>query len=318
MKKQYYILTFILFVIYSCNQLNTNSRPSAEVLEVYKHQNKFTDPGDYLFLYDDLPESYKAINALIKKQLIHPLEASEMRNILPEGRFIEDGDFLSVEEILEGLMKRDSNGLTMNRKPENRLVIACYHHGLLLTSMLRSKGIPVRMRAGFARYFEKKGKVRFGHVICEICDEEEKRWVWVDPDREFVDMKRTQFELPDKAWRNLRKDHLPNVKYVAALMSGEQAISHILLLDHLFVMADEQLYWHTPTFLYTQNFSMESISEKKLLVLDQIAKLLSEPDINVSALQKIYIENDFIHPQELSFDDFYEVIAGEPIDSLKR
>jgi len=312
----FFVFTFgLIITIQSCSQQNS-IKPSSETLDYYTHVNEFTDPGEYLYLYDDLPESYAKICSLIKKLLIHPMEASNLQDVLPEGRYIEDGEFLSVEKMLHGLMGRDSNGLMMNRRPEDRLVVACYHHGLMLTSILRSKGIPVRMRAGFARYFEKKAKVRFGHVICEIWNEEESRWIWIDPDREFVDMRKDQFELPLYAWQNLRMDRLPKVKYTAALMEGEQAILHILLLDHLFVMADDQLYWHQPSLLYTRNFSLDNLKERELLIFDQIAKLLEEPDMSLAQLQEIYKDNIFLQPLKYSFEDFYEKMTGESIENI--
>jgi len=288
------------------------------VLEQYKKQTPFTDPGEYDYLYENLPESYEEICNLIKKQLIHPLEASEMKDILPEGRYIEDGDLPVVSDMLRELVQRNSYGLIMDRKPEDRLIIACYHHGLLLASILRSRGIPVRMRAGFARYFEEQANIRFGHVICEVWDENQQQWILVDPDRNYINMSTNHFEFPSEAWNNFRINQLPDVKYTSSLTEGVQALLHILLLDHAFTLGDERNYWHTPSFLFTNNFSIEDIETEQLKTLDQIATLMSEPENNLITLKELYDSNNFLHPIDRSISIYYEKMTGESIDSLGK
>jgi len=287
--------------------------PSDELLVKYSTQTDFTDPGDYRYLYDQLPESIDIVCDIIKKQLIHPLEARQMKDILPEGRNIEDGDFPTISEVLEELQKRDARGFTKDREPEDRLVIACYHHALLLASILRERGIPVRLRAGFARYFEKQANVRFGHVICEVWDEDKQQWIWIDPDRNYTDVSHDQFELPTEVWQNFRDGELPDVTYTSSLTTGEQAFIHILLLDHAFTIGKERNYWHTPDFLFTNDFSIDDLNAEQLKALDRIALLLGQPENQIEELQTIYDEKKFIHSQERSMDTYYEKMTGEPL-----
>jgi hypothetical protein len=298
------------------NEVKYPNKPDSVLLSRCTNQSPFTDPGEYGFLYEELPESIEEICMLIKKQLIHPVEASEMKDVLPEGRFIEDGEFSSVRYMLQGLMQRDSSGLTLHRKAENRLVVACYHHGLLLASMLRSHGIPVRIRAGFSRYYEEKANVRFGHVICEIWDNTVSKWIWVDPDRQLVNMQSNQFELPAGAWINLRDHNLPGVRYTSSLTDGSQAILHILLLDLSFVLGDEHLYWHTPQFIFTDEFSLASLTDDQLNVIDKIAELMTEPGKNKSILREMYNQNEFLHPTERSLEVYYEKMTGESLGEI--
>ncbi len=291
-------------------------KPSGKVLDHYSRQTPFTDPGEFVYLYDDLPKSTGKICSLIKKQLIHPVEARQMKGVLPEGRNIEDGDFPTISDVLAELQNRDPNGLYKNRKPENRLVIACYHHGLLLASILRERGIPVRLRAGFARYYEDQAKVRFGHVICEIWDKDDQQWIWVDPDRNYSDVSTGQFELPAVAWQNFRNDELPDVTYTSSLTQGPQAILHILLLDHAFTLRNERNYWHTPEFLFTDDFSINDLDAERIEIIDRIARQLNQQAKELAELQKIYDENDFIHPQQRSMDTYYEKMTGESLEDL--
>ncbi|MBN1143130.1 MAG: hypothetical protein JXA72_01860, partial [Bacteroidales bacterium] len=42
------------------------------VLEFYKQYSSFTDPGEYAYLYKNLPDSLPELCRLIKSQIIHP------------------------------------------------------------------------------------------------------------------------------------------------------------------------------------------------------------------------------------------------------
>jgi|GEM_PF-998061 len=323
-KCQIYISLIILALAtfaFACSNSNKNLPGNSvktikEILKLYSKQTPFTDPDEFGYLYDDLPESVDRICNLIKKQLIHPVEARQMKDVLPEGRDIEDGDFPTISAVLEELQNRDASGFTKNRQPEDRLVIACYHHALLLASILRDRGIPVRLRAGFARYFEKQANVRFGHVICQVWDKEEEQWISVDPDRNYTNVSSDQFEFPAEAWINFRNDELPEVTYTSSLTEGSQAILHILLLDHAFALADERNYWHTPAFLFTDKFSFENLEPGRIETFDRISNLLNDPVPNLNELQQLYFENDFLYPQERSMEIYYKKMTGKSLDNF--
>jgi hypothetical protein len=218
--------------------------------------------------------------------------------------------------MLQELIKRNDAGLVMNRKPEERLVVACHHHGLLLASILRNQGIPVRIRAGFARYFEEKAGVRFGHVVCEVWDEKEQKWLLVDPDRNMVDFPKNKFQFSQDAWMALREKDLDPVRYTSALSEGSHAILHILMQDLSCVVGEEKLYWDEPEFLHATIHDINVLTADELLLLDSIASLLSNPDQNLLLLQKIYDDNHFLHPTGLLFSDWYVLRTGKSIEAF--
>jgi hypothetical protein len=47
---------------------------SGSVLNFYKQYSEFTDPGEYAYLYKNLPDSLPELCSLIKSQFIHPYE----------------------------------------------------------------------------------------------------------------------------------------------------------------------------------------------------------------------------------------------------
>jgi hypothetical protein len=186
----------------------------------------------------------------------------------------------------------------------------------MLASILRSQGIPVRMRAGFARYLEEKSNVRFGHVICEVWDEDNQRWILVDPDRNMVDFSKKRFEFSQDAWTTLRKNKLDDVRYVSALSKNDHAFLHILIQDLSCVVGEEKLYWDEPVFLHSNIEDINELDYDNLMLFDSIALLLSNPDRNLKVLQQLYQNNSVLHPTSLAFAEWYKLRTGKSMDEF--
>jgi hypothetical protein len=159
----------------------------SEALDFYRGYGKNTNPGEYSDLFAELPESLQDLCDWIKTQLLHPAEVERYTNVLPEGRTREDSDFYSVHDMLAELVNRNSRGLTMERKPVERLVLSCRFHAMLLVSVIKYRGVPARVRVGFAGYLASKSGKHIDHWISEIWNERENRWMFVDADTKRVD-----------------------------------------------------------------------------------------------------------------------------------
>jgi hypothetical protein len=85
-----------------------------------------------------------------------------------------------VEAMLDRALSLDDRPLDKPRPPGKRLLGNCRTFAVLLTSLMREKGIPARVRAGFAAYTWGRGKLE-NHWICEHYDRDRRRWVKVDP-----------------------------------------------------------------------------------------------------------------------------------------
>ena len=208
--------------------------------------------------------------------------------------------------MLAELLARDPEGLTLNREPEDRLLVACYHHGLLLASILRYQGIPVRLRAGFAKYYEQQLNVRFSHIICEVWNENEGQWDILDPDRNIQNMSRDKFEYPSEVWQNYINNDIPRTKYIGSLGQSKAVFIHSLLLDMAFVLGNERNYWHTPEFIFVKEFNIKNLEAEQINVLNQIAELMGDPGKNISQLEELYAENIFIQSHERDIHKYYE------------
>lgn len=161
-------------------QKNTYEQADNSVLNYYCQYSSFTDPGEYAYLYENLPDSLPVLCSLIKSQFIHPYgELNKYREQIPKERWNEMYSYPSVKSILEGLLSYDSSGIENDRKPEDRLVLICRHNSILLVSILKSRGIPARVRYGHATYLITD--FHTSHAICEVWNGNEKRWMLVDP-----------------------------------------------------------------------------------------------------------------------------------------
>jgi hypothetical protein len=191
------ILIFMIFIltITGCNsQQNVKFTGKESVLDFYKHYSTFTDPGEYAYLYKNLPDSLTELCSLIKSQIIHPYaELPQYSEVIPKERWNESVNYPTVKSILKGLISYDSRGLVKGRKPEDRLVLGCRENAILLASILKYRGIPARVRAGHANYIIPDFYA--SHTICEVWNEKDKRWMLVDPSFLMVDFSKEKFEF---------------------------------------------------------------------------------------------------------------------------
>jgi hypothetical protein len=295
-KRFLFIVSLMLFSACNANnQKNIKLEKVEDALDFYKEYSIYTNPGQYSYLFKNLPDSLQGLCELIKCQFIHPVDLEPYRNLIPENRHYEDRKFPSAEKLLAGLLALDSAGLVYERKPENRLVVTCRYHSILLASILKSRGTPVRLRYGFAPYLAPGRGLHIGHVICEVWNDKEKRWMYVDPDRKMVDFPRDQFETGHEAWIAFRAGKIkdPN-KYGVSNSWGEVMILGTIYQDFLCVLGYEPLYWEYPVSRFLNN-EISKLEPERLKVLDEIAELMNNPDENLNRLMEIYKKNQFLH-----------------------
>ncbi|MFC2088535.1 transglutaminase domain-containing protein [Calditrichota bacterium] len=289
------VISILLFsIIASCKVNTPEHNPSNYILNNHRKFSSFTNPDKYAYLYNDLPTSLDKLCHLIKKQLVHPFDVEKFGTAIPNGRKFEDHDFPTVFLMLEELLKRNKNGLIENRKPDERLVVACVHHSMLLASILRYQGIPVRIRAGFAKYIGDNEDIKVSHVICEIWDQKINKWIMVDPDRKKVNFSRSEFEFSYETWYRIRNNKLGESKYISRYGNVVPATIHLLIHDLSYLIGEEKPYWIDPEFVTQTQEGISKISENDLEVLDNLAKYLEFPDIHLNDLKKIIIENEFL------------------------
>jgi len=284
-----------LTISLSCGKSNEVIPKSIANPDYYLSQSPITDPGSFSDIYNSLPETNDELCDLIKKQLIHPLEAVEFYDIIPEERRFEDTTFLSIEAVLSGLLEYDSSGFSHNRKIENRLVLACFHHSLLFSSMLREKGIPVRIRFGFAPYIGEMVNidVNISHIICEVWDDQQSHWICIDPDRNMVDFDADDFITGAEAWMMLRENNIDIRKFRSAFFKEEQSIIDMLRLDFAYSIRNEILYWGENGEPDIPEY--HALTKFEMVTLDRIARLMKHAGSNIDSLLILKNEIAFLN-----------------------
>lgn len=265
------------------------NKDSISVLDFYRQYSSFTDPGEYAYLYKNLPESLPELCSLIKSQFIHPYaELPQYKEQIPKERWNELVKYPTVKSILKGLLSYDSRGLVNDRKPENRLILACRETAILLASILKYRGIPARVRGGYATYLIPN--FHTNHAICEVWNENENRWMLVDPSTGMIDFSRDKFDFGNDAWLKMQKKEIdPSLFGMPGQLPGALSIIAIACTDLAFILGTEcTIYQYAPILDYAFK-NKNQLTTEQIEILNRISELMKSPDAdNLSKLQDIY------------------------------
>ncbi len=266
----------------------TQVQNQADLLNFYRQYSQFTDPGDHVHLYENLPDSLEALCHIIRSQFIHPYaELPRYRDQIPEERWNEFPDYPTVESILKGLLSHDASGLIKDRKPKDRLVLGCRHNAILLASVMKHRGIPARVRTGHAAYLRPGFKL--SHTLCEIWNENENRWMLVDPITGMIDFNRNQFEFSHKLWFKLQRGGVDLDTYgFPGRYTGLISIVGKISPDLAAILGTEYPVFHYAPMLDDVREKNE-LSQEHTDLLNRVCKLMGRIDAeNLAKLQKIY------------------------------
>ncbi|MGD9639108.1 MAG: transglutaminase domain-containing protein [Alphaproteobacteria bacterium] len=279
------------------------------ILDHYLNFSLFTYPGLYCEkLKKDLPNSIEEIGLLVRKQCIHratlrngntgtnkDLRYGDM-NKVPWFRQPEDDNLPSASAMISELYRRDEKGFTLNRKEENKIIVTCRFVAILTASILKSKGIPTRVRSGFAPYFmPNKLNKSFDHWINQYWSYQEKRWITIDVDGSLEDyISFNPYDIPDgvfdfaaDAWIKSRNQEVsPERFFNAGNFEGLMPIAWELFYDFHSLMNSEIIYLHVPPMVNCENFP--KISEMDLHKIDKLAEMMQKPDENFDELKKMW------------------------------
>lgn len=265
----------------------------------------FTYPGLYRDYFELLPNDIRKIGHLLRSSFIHrttltagntgtnkDMKFGDMTK-MPWYRQAEDDNLATAIAIIAELFRRDSKGLTLKRKVEDKVVLTCRYIAILMASILKTKGIPARVRSGFAGYWRGE-KVSSDHWINEYWDKNKKRWIRIDVDGSFHDTGFDMYNIPDgkfdyssDSWLSVRSGEIEEKHFWnAGGMGGLIVIAWELFYDFHCLMNNEIIYHHSPKIVMPGKF--EKLSEKELKEIDDLATLMQEPDENFSELIKLW------------------------------
>ena len=259
------------------------------ILNYYQSQSPITDPGTFAYLYEELPDEIPALIEIIHGQLLHRLAADYYGVSLTRGSRAEQ-HLRKMEQRLERMMELDPSPLTVARAPKERQVGVCRDFAVFLTSLLRHKNIPTRMRVGFAEYLKPDSAFKIDHWITEYWDMGTERWILVDPDVVKYDLQRNKdFFFAGSAWRLARTGGIrSDIFRFNGRWKGFPCIRGNLLHDFQSLNKLELGVYDYWDDLHTKVESSLTIDEKS--ILDRIADLTIDPEENFEAIQQLFEE----------------------------
>ena len=275
-----------------------------KILDFYKQTSSYTDLGLYTDFARRLPDEIKELARLQRMQIIHPtiiwnnLQEIWWDNLdkVPKTSLVyEDDIYPTAISMLSELLRRDNN-YSINRKVEDKIHVTCRGEAILLTAILKAKGIPSRVRSGFAEYLKHDG-IYYDHWITEYYSDIEKRWILVDADNQWGDSKidfdlndlpRNKFMFGANAYLTLRNNKIEKEKIIYQsdpVTIGLPAAIRGLFYDFHCLMNDEIILDFVPRYVLEKNFNL---TEDELIELDELASLMLDPDTNFNKLNKIW------------------------------
>lgn len=278
------------------------------ILEHYKKTGTYTYAGAYGDYFRSLPDEIPVLGRLICGQVIHRVTLKEGNTNANEKLLYgdmtrypwyrmrcEDDVLLTAPALTAELFRLDERGFVKDRTVENKLVVTCRYVSVLMSAVLKAKGIPARCRAGFAPYFMEG--VSMDHWINQYYSKEEGRWITFDADGFYEEggMPLSQYDMPQdsfdwvaKAYLAVRKGETDGKQYLYADRLGTcglPALIRYLIYDFHALMNHELTYSFLPAYL---DGRLACLTEKELQELDQLAQWLLEPDKHFQALRKLW------------------------------
>lgn len=277
-----------------------------KILQHYLEFSSFTNPGCYRDnVSKDLPNDIRKIGFMVRSQILHRVEVGmsivglgDIKRIdkirLPWHRQPEDDNYPTAAAMLSEIYWRDNRGFVSDRLTKDKMVLTCRFVAILMASILKSKGIPTRVRSGFAHYFTQFREKSVDHWINQYWDKTDRRWITIDVDGSLSDLKFDPYDIPDgvfdysaDAWIAARKGEIDaNHFWNAGGYGGLVVIAWELFYDFHCLMNNEIIYSHHPSFVTFKNFPL--LKEEEIKEIDKFAHLMQKSDDNYDELLRIW------------------------------
>ncbi|QTL98613.1 hypothetical protein GM661_11885 [Iocasia frigidifontis] len=275
-----------------------------KILNYYLQFSTYTNPGCYVDFLKSLTDDISELGNLITHQVIHRVTLKNGNTSAnsdkkygdmdryPWHRLRCDDDVLLTSLAMVGeLLRLDERGFKKDRAVEDKIVVTCRYVSVLMTSILKSKGVPTRCRSGFAPYL--LPDISADHWINQYWSIKENRWINIDADGFFDDLDFSQFDIPDdefdwaaKTWLDIRTGRKDSNKIVyAAGQHGLEAAIRAIFYDFHSLMNNEISYNFQPSYISGR---FEQLTEKEFKEIDKLAKLMLEPDKNFEKLINVW------------------------------
>jgi Transglutaminase-like superfamily len=213
--------------------------------------SRMSDPAKHADCVAALPSGVSALNRVVQGLLIHSdwLSAYDVdeRQLRANSR-----KTLPVADRLVDILEDDRRPLHVPRLPPRRSAGTCRDFSLMACSFLRVKGVPSRIRCGFASYF---GESWEDHWVCEFWDGTAQMWRLSDPQIDEVmrarlriefdpaNVPRTSFLTAGEAWMECRAGRSDPRRFGHGEATGFRFLKVNVVRDHYTLNGRETSAW---------------------------------------------------------------------------
>ncbi|GLQ54080.1 transglutaminase-like domain-containing protein [Devosia nitrariae] len=277
------------------------------VASFYTAQSTWTDPGRYAPLFDALPDDIAVLCAVVRNITLHYRAGPRVGFDIPKERLAEI-DTRFCELMLERIIALDARPLAEPRAPTQRVIGCCRDASLLLCSMLRHKGVPARIRYGFAPYLS-TNRFNGDHAVVEYWNG--TRWLLADaeqagPEIAFggtafspLDIQRGPYLTAGMAWHLVRSGQAKEADFgVSPELHGLPEIRVALLVDIAMLNRCETLLWDVWGIGEIEHQN----SADDLALLDRAASLSADTDVEAgfAGIKEIFLDERMRVPQTVT------------------
>jgi len=269
----------------------------------YSSQSEYTDPDKYSNLFNNLPNSIAGICEVVHGLVIHKDGTKDLYGFdLPDDRKLESNTRY-IAKILKVLVGLENSPLNRIQDPQRRFAGSCRDFAIITCSILRHKGIPARLRCGFAGYFFSDWYS--DHWVCEYLDKSEFKWKLVDAelgieetrryeiDFDKTDIPRDKFLVAGKAWLDCRSGKLnPDILGVKEIdIKGYWFVRASVLRDLASLNKIELLPWDYTDYFHRPFDDLKQLHEGEISLIDQIAGITSKDKVILDEATNVYNNN---------------------------
>jgi hypothetical protein len=230
----------------------------------------------------ELPAEVASIADGLEQFVIHHAVARQIGVAVPANAEA-DRSLRRVSLLLAAAVRRDNRPLSEHREISNYLFVTCRDFAMLAISALREQGVPARLRAGFAGYFN--AGIWEDHYLCE----HRASGSWAFFDAQLGPISRTGFRIPfdiadvpssgfrtaASTWRAVRAGELDaatcGLPYAG--IAGEWWIASSVLRDAAALAGIECLPWDD-WGLAASFRATHSVKEEEALAIDALAQAI--------------------------------------------
>lgn len=265
----------------------------------------YTYAGNYKNYFRGLPDNIPELGNLVCSQIIHrvtlkqgntnanaSLLYGDMTKFPWHRMRCEDDILLTAMAMTAELYRLDERGFVLDRQVENKIVVTCRYVSVLMSAILKAKGIPCRSRSGFAPYF--KDGLSLDHWINQYWDERQLKWIAFDADFfgddglgfNQYDIPYNKFDWAADTWLKIREKKTDGNMFLYA--GGEKSLKaaiRAVFYDFHSLMNNEISFEFQPAYIAGK---FEKLTEDDFREIDSLARLMVDFDANFDALCDIW------------------------------